>query len=191
VAVDATGAATSGYTLTAFLRAILPRHAICDPTLLSSRCSLGIFCVDRTNDGTPRCEDMPASVNVNTGDLAHGCDTAVKLGGDGVVLGTLDSASDVDVVELAPSTDVRLRVVVDDMAGGCAVDSRLELATGDACAGAALVPGASDDNSGLGPCPLLDDIALTGGQRYWLRIRLAANAPVPASPSYAMVVDLY
>ncbi len=43
----------------------------------------------------------------------------------------------------------------------------------------------------LGPCPLLKGIALTGGQRYWLKVRAGAGAAahIVNGTMYTLVVD--
>ena len=50
---------------------------------------------------------------------------------------------------------------------------------------------ASDENSGLGPCPLFRNVALNGGQRYWLKVRAGAGAAghVKDGTMYTLVID--
>jgi hypothetical protein len=133
---------------------------------------------------------MSATVDANSGGLATACDQPPELMDDAAILGSLGSTTEVDVFELSPGHDRRLRVVVDDgMKGGCSADTMLEVMSGASCQAAATIV-ASDDNSGLGPCPRLENVQLQGGTHYWLRLHLAHAAPV-TSASYAMVVDFY
>ena len=188
VAVDSVMGTSGNYTITAFVRAIIARRTACDPLLLSSRCTLGFTCVDRNNDGNAICDDLPSMVSSHTGDLDSACKDFITASDDLAVLGTITSKDDVDVVRLRPSRPTKLRVVVDDGQGGCPVDAVLEVVTSDSCTGAFTV---SDDNSGLGPCPLLENVALDPNQTYWLRIHLATGAPLPFPAMYSMVIDFH
>jgi len=189
ITVDSAAGTSGSYTLTAFLRAVVSQKGACDPALLASRCTLGNYCVDANDDGTTTCETLPSLVSSNTGGVDTACVGPPQATGDVAVLGSLGSAGEVDVVELAPGRDARLRVTVDDgMNGGCPMDAALEVVTGSCSAGATVI--AADDNSGLGPCPRLEDVPLSGGTKTWLRIRLAPGAPVSAA-SYSAVIDFY
>ena len=188
ITVDSAAGTSGSYTLSAFLRAVVSHRAACDPALLASRCNLGNYCVDRNDDGTTTCETLTSLVSSNTGGLDTACNGPPKATDDVAVLGSLGSADEVDVVELAPGRDARLRVTVDDgMNGGCPMDAAIEVVTGS-CSGATVI--AADDNAGLGPCPRLEDVPISGNTKTWLRIHLAPGAPVEAA-SYSAVIDFY
>jgi hypothetical protein len=190
IAVDSAAGSSGGYTLSPFLRAVVSHNGACDPQLLASRCTLGNYCVDIDNNGTTTCETLSSLVSSNTGGLAAACNGPPKATDDVAVLGSLGSAAEVDVVELAPAHDARLRVIVDDgMSGGCPMDATLEVVSGGSCQAASTIL-ASDDNSGLGPCPRLEDVQLSANTKTWLRIQLAPGAPVQAA-TYSMVIDFY
>jgi len=189
IVVDSVAGSHGGYTVQAFLRAVVAKGATCSPGLTTSRCRLGEYCVDLDDDGVAKCEDLStvADTGINDDPCAAANNNVYRLSADAAYLGSLDDANDVDVVELDPTANAMLRVVVDDGGGGCGVDTVLDLLTGTECGNTSLV--VSDDNSGLGPCPQLDGVPLVGGQRYWLRVRAAAGAPVKKGAIYAMVID--
>jgi hypothetical protein len=188
IAVDSIGAQGGVYVLDAFVRTIVGKNVACDPTLIASRCQLGLYCVDKDNDGAARCEQLTPSVAIASGTLAVACQNAVVATDDTAVIGSFASASAMGVVRLEPPRTGHVRAVVDDGLGGCAADTVLEVMSGDTCATAATVV-ARDDNSGLGPCPRLDAVPVTKDHTVWLRLHLAEGAGLPPGATYSLVID--
>jgi len=189
IAADSAAATHGRYSVVAFLRAVVAKGAVCAPELTTSRCQLGEYCVDLDDDGTAKCEDLATTTDSGFNDdaCAAGGNPAYRISADSAYLGSLDDGTDVDVLELDPTANATLRVVVDDGAGGCGADLALDLLGGIDCSHTSVV--VTDENSGLGPCPLLRNVQLVGGQRYWLRVRAGAGAQIKPGAMYTMVVD--
>lgn len=184
IAVDAARERQGRYRLRALLRGVVPADGSCSADLSESRCQTGLYCVER-NGGQPSCGSLEAETDHGNNDTA--CKATPKFTKDSVFHGTFSNSSDVDVIEIAPATNGTLRVTVDDGAGGCSVDSRIELMSGLTCEVASVIQ--SDDNSGLGPCPFLAPTPVVAGQRYWLRMSPAPGAAVPNDVAYQLVID--
>jgi hypothetical protein len=187
IAVDSFGSTSGSYTVRAFLRSVVSKGTACSPDLTSSRCGGGgnLYCLDVNNDGTAKCEEEQPIADFGANDTP--CAATTVFSKDGAFSGSIDGPEDRDVVALEPPKTTTLRVVVDNGFGGCSVDTQLELLSGDDCSTAVVV--ASDDNSGLGPCPLLTVPSLAGGKRHWLRISPVAGATVSSGAPYSMVID--
>jgi hypothetical protein len=172
------------YDITAYVRQVVAAGASCAPLLTTSRCASGEHCLDLDDDGAATCVERDAISD--TGGNDDPCTTAVAFADDGVFNGVVEGAGEVDVIALDVVGSRRLRVVVHDGRGGCAVDTRLEL-LGGACGAAEIET--DDDDDGLGPCPLLDRVPVPPG-RSWLRIAPAAGAKLRPAVGYVATIDL-
>jgi hypothetical protein len=190
IAVDSAVGGQGRFTLLAFLRAVVPKGEACSPELTSSRCQLGESCVE--DNGVAQCADLASVTDQGFNDdaCAASGNPAYRLNADTAFIGQLDSATDVDVLELDPKTDAKLRVIVTDDRFGCPLDLGLDLVTGKDCNHATQLV-KSDENGGLGPCPQLSDVQLVGGQKYWLAVRagFGAAAKIANGTPYTLVVD--
>ena len=184
VAVDSL-AGGGGYGVTVRKRQVVGEGQPCTPDLSTSRCGLGEHCIDHDDDGDATCEARAAISDTDGNDTP--CTTSVAFSGDGVFGGSVEEAGEPDVIALDPPGDRRLRVVVHDGRGGCAVDTRIEVLVGSNCNSAK--PVAADDNGGLGACPRLSSVELPGGQRSWLRIVPSDGAKIRDGAAYTAVID--
>jgi hypothetical protein len=188
IAVDSVAGTSGRFSVAAFLRAVVGDGAVCSPELTSSRCNLGQHCVDLDDDGVAKCENLePLSDVGNNDDPCAANIYDVKA--DAAYLGSFDTAADVDVIKLEPSASGMLRVVLDDGFGGCGVDAALDLLGGNDCKHTAVI--ATDENSGLGPCPLFRGVPVVGGETYWLRVRAGTGAAgkIKNGAMYTLVID--
>src|SRR5262249_36070806 len=190
LAVDSVAGTSGRFTVQAFLRAVVGDGAICSPELTTSRCMLGQHCVDLDDDGIAKCGPSEPLSDVGNNDDACAANI-YDVKADAAYLGSFDNGADVDVIKLEPPKSGMLRVVMDDGFGGCSVDAGLDLLTGDDCNHTTVV--ATDENSGLGPCPLFHGVAVTGGQIYWLKVRAGAGAAgkIKNGAMYTLVIDFF
>jgi hypothetical protein len=194
VAVDTAGMSLpSAVQLRAFVRPVAEAEKVCDPLLVTSRCTETplAFCLDEPTvaDDAPLCNG--AIVPVVDAEENETCATADPVSGDTGWVGTSTGNSDDDFIRLEAVADFRLRAVVYTANGGCASDFRLRFRAYDgSCANEDEDREVVADDQGLGPCPVLDIGVVDSDQLNVLSVE-RRDAPDKEEPplGYFLTID--
>jgi hypothetical protein len=185
--VDAFGTNTGAFTVNPTLRPVVVLGQPCTVDLRGARCQSG-FCVTTADTKTASCQSITSVAESDSLNDTR-CGSPHMATGDFVMTGAVDDIFDADWVQLSFSANQRIQAVLYGPNGGCAVDARLELFSGNTCLGASEQQ--SDADSGLGPCPvLITPAALDMTLVHAIRVELDDGAPLPTGGApYTLVID--
>jgi hypothetical protein len=187
VIVDAFGTSSGAFDVTPFLRPVVVIGQPCAVDLRGARCGTGA-CATTPDTKVASCQAIPPVAELESTNDSR-CSTPHLATDDFVLTGEVDDIFDDDWIEVRPATAKRIRAVLHGPDGGCAVDARLGLYSGNSCPGAAEV--LVDHDSGLGACPVLvTPTALDPAGQHFLRVELDDGAPLAAGGApYTLVID--